>query len=85
MRENRADIELVCTREREKCCCVVGEKGGRREREMGGTLLHDLLHACVVLLFARVNGFYILYKTNHFMESFVLSFVISSFSIVNRL
>lgn len=59
MRENGADIKLVCT----------------REREMGGTLLQDLLRACVALLLARVNGFYTLHKTNRFVQSFVLSFV----------
>ena len=69
------------TGERERCCCVVGEKRGRREREMGGTLLHDLLRACVVLLLARVNDFYTLQKTNRFVQGFVLSFVRTSFSI----
>ena len=59
-------------------CGVVWDKRGRmraRERETGETLLHSLFGACVVLLLVSVNGFYTLYKTNRFVQNFVLSFV----------
>lgn len=77
MRENRAEIELVCTWEREgKTLLCGGQKRGRRERGRNvAALLGDLLHACVVLLLAHVNSFYTLHKTNRFVQSFVLSFV----------
>ena len=66
MRENGAEIELVCTREREGKTLLCG---GGEKREMGerdgrniAALLGDLLCACVVVLVARVNDFYTLHK-----------------------
>ena len=60
--------------------CGGGEKRGTGERD-GRNVAAGLLRACVALLLARVNGFYTLHKTNHVVQSFVLSFVRTSFSI----
>lgn len=63
-------------RERPENIVVVGEKGGRREWDLCWNFRHACAWCC---LHVRI-GFYILHKTVRFVQSFVHSFVRTSFS-----